>query len=85
MIEIKKCQTKAGWSAKKNVKLDLTELAKKYEVVLDSKILLVVKTECGEVVIHNYGELMFKECNDTEKIKKIAEDIFDDEAKIVEK
>lgn len=83
MIEIKKCKTKAGWTAKKNTKLDLAKIAERYEVVLDTKILLVVKTDCGEVVVHDYGELMFKECDDAQKIEKLAREILgDDEVRV---
>jgi len=73
-----KCKTKAAYSAKllKKGKLDLNEIIEKYEIVLETPILLVINTEAGEVIVHGYGELLFKKCEDLELMNKLAEEIY---------
>ena len=75
MIKIEKCKTKAAYSAK--VKVDLARVRSKFDVVLDTPILVVVKVDGIEVIVHGYGELLFKNCDDVEKMQKIAESIQD--------
>ena len=76
---LEKCKTKAAYSAKpiKKVKLDLKLIKKKFEVILETPILLVIKTEGIEVIVHSYGELLFKNCEDVKLMKKIAEKVYD--------
>jgi len=80
MIEftVEKCKTKAAYSAKlkKQQHLDLQKIKTKFEIILETPILLVLKTEGVEVVVHGYGELLFKKCQDTELMRKIAERIY---------
>ncbi|MBT5022420.1 HesA/MoeB/ThiF family protein [Candidatus Woesearchaeota archaeon] len=75
---IQKCKTKAGWSAKpkQNLKLNLDAIKQKYETIMDTPILLVIDCE-GEIIVHNYGEILFKELKDEEKMKKIVAEIYD--------
>jgi adenylyltransferase/sulfurtransferase len=77
---VQKCKTRAGWSArpKSQVKLDLNAIKKKFSVILDTPILIVVRKEGipGDMIIHNYGEILFKELSDEKKIRKIAEEIY---------
>ena len=70
-FEIKKCKTKAAYSAKplKNTKLDLNKIKKKFKVVADTPIVLVISKEnAGEIIVHNHGEILFKTLEDEQKI-----------------
>ena len=74
-----KCKTKATFSAKlkRQGKLDLKKIAKKFEVVMETPILLVIKVEGIEIIVHSYGELLFKNCEDTELMEKIAKNVYE--------
>lgn len=76
---LSKCKTKAAYSAKlkKPGKLNLEKIKKKFEVVMDTDILLVLKVEGVEIICHAYGELLFKNCDDVPLIEKIAERIYE--------
>ncbi|MBI2125665.1 hypothetical protein HYV87_03570 [Candidatus Woesearchaeota archaeon] len=80
MIEftLEKCKTKAAYSAKlkKQQKLDLQKIKKTFEIVLETPILLVVKVGGVEVIVHGYGELLFKNCQETDLMRKIAGRIY---------
>lgn len=73
-----KCKTKATYSAKLRPKgkLDLQKIKNNFEVVLETPILLVIKAYDIEVIVHNYGELLFKNCEDFPLMEKIAEKIY---------
>ncbi len=75
---VEKCKTKATYSAKlkKQQQLNLKWIAEKIEVVLETPILLVIKEEGVEAVVHKYGEILFKNCADVPLMEKIAEKIF---------
>jgi len=74
-----KCKTRAAYSAKLNQKgkLNLDKLKKKYETILETPILLLVKINGIEIIIHSHGELIFKSGNDLEWMEKTAEDIYE--------
>ncbi|MBT3814392.1 hypothetical protein HOE37_04375 [Candidatus Woesearchaeota archaeon] len=78
-FSLAKCKTKAAFSAKlmQKGKIDLKKVAKKFEVVMETPILLVIKTETGEVIVHSHGEILFKKCMDTELMEKVAEEIYE--------
>ena len=75
---VEKCKTKAAYSAKlkQQQHLDLRKIKQKFETVLETPILLVLKVDGVEVVVHGYGELLFKNCQDVDLMKKIAEQIY---------
>jgi len=75
---VEKCKTKATYSAKlkKQQQLNLKAIAEKIEVVMETPILLVIKEEGVEAVVHKYGEILFKNCADVALMEKIAEKIF---------
>lgn len=85
-LQIKPCKTKGGISAKSSKinKLNLLNIKKKFskKLVLDTPILLVVDygklggNSCGEIIIHQHGQLTFKELKDEKAIRHIAEEIF---------
>jgi adenylyltransferase/sulfurtransferase len=74
---VQKCKTRKGWSVKpkQNVKLNLDEVRKLFKVVLDTPILLVIDYN-GEIIVHDYGEILFKDIKDEELIKKTAREIY---------
>ncbi len=75
---IKKCKTRAAYSAKplKNIKLDLARIKTKFPVVMETPILLVIKVDEVEIIVHSYGELIFKTTKNIDRLEKIAEKIY---------
>ena len=75
---LEKCKTKAAYSAKlkKQRQLDLQKIKQKFETILETPILLVLKVEDIEVIVHGYGELLFKNCQDISLMERIAEKIY---------
>lgn len=78
-FSLAKCKTKAAYSAKlkQKGKLDLKKIKERYEILMETPILLVIKTEAGEVIVHSHGELLFKNCTDTDVIEKMAKEIYE--------
>ncbi|MBI2102489.1 hypothetical protein HYT55_01510 [Candidatus Woesearchaeota archaeon] len=76
---VEKCKTKATYSAKlkKQQQLHLTKIAQRLEVILETPILLVIKEEGVEAVVHRYGEILFKNCSDVALMEKIARKVFE--------
>ena len=74
-----KCKTRAGYSAKlKNPqKLNLKKIKDHFETMLETPILIVIKTHQGEVIVHSYGELLFKEGKNMDEMEKIAGEIYE--------
>lgn len=62
-----KCTTRAGFSAKlqQKGKLNLHRVKEHFEVLLETPILLVISEKGLEIIVHSYGELLFK--NGTEE------------------
>ena len=76
-IVVKPCKTRAGFTARhSSLKPNFDTLKLKYEVLTDAKIVLLLKTKAGEVLVQKHGELLFKTCNDQKLIKDVATDIF---------
>ena len=79
-FSIAKCKTKATFSAKprkQQIVLNLEKIKKTFMVILDTPILLVLKIEGIEIIVHKHGELLFKNCTDTTLMEKIARDVYD--------
>ncbi len=57
-----KCKTRAGFSARlqQKGKLDLKKIKQKFAVILETPILLVIKEKEFEIIVHSYGEILFK-------------------------
>jgi hypothetical protein len=74
---LQRCKTRKGISVKpkNNVRLNLSGMGKSFKVVLETPI-LVVLDRGGEIIVHDYGELLFKELSDIDEIKKIALEIY---------
>lgn len=77
-FKIDYCKSKAGYSAKldRNRNMDFNKLKKNFNVVMDAGIVLVLKIDNEEIIVHKYGELIFKTLKDKKKIEKIAEKIY---------
>ena len=78
MFKIQKCKSKAAYSAKpkKRISLDLEKIKKKYKVVEDTPIMIVIKEKGVEMIVHNYGETLFKNCDDKKLMEGIAKEIY---------
>ena len=79
MFEIKLCRRKGALEAlpKGRQELDLERLKEQFEVLLDAGIVVVLRVNGFEVVVHSYGKIMFKDMKDEEKARKIAEEIYE--------
>ncbi len=80
IFDIKLCKTKAAWTVnpKKNIKIDLNKLKSKYKTLIDTPILVVINADGEEIIVHNYGEIMFKTLKDEKKIESLARKIYED-------
>ncbi len=73
---IKKCKTRAAFSVRFNGKIDLLKIKKKYNVLLETPLLLVVEKDGAEMIVHQYGEVIFKKAKDYNQIERLAEEIY---------
>ena len=78
-FSLAKCKTKAAHSAKllQKGKLDLSKIKKKYELIMETPILLVIKTKAGETIVHSHGEILFKKCTDMNLMEQLAKKIYE--------
>ena len=76
-----KCKTRAGFSAKlqQQGRLNLQKIKKKFEVLLETPLLLVVREQGLEVIVHRYGELLFKNGKEEDftKMEEIVKKIYE--------
>lgn len=47
------------------------------KVNAETPIALIGDVDGEGVIIHSYGEILFKKCQDKDKMKRIAEKVFD--------
>lgn len=75
---IKECTTKSSFSAKpvKKISFDFKKLKNEFEVLEDAGIILILKVDGEELIVHNHGEIVFKKLKDTEKMRIIAKKIY---------
>ncbi|MBI3033427.1 hypothetical protein HYY69_08190 [Candidatus Woesearchaeota archaeon] len=81
---IEKCKTRAAISCRfpddlrHKIKLDLAELKKRFSVKSDAGIALVLEIDSLEIIVHGYGELLFKTIDPAklDRIEKIAHKIY---------
>lgn len=78
-FKVELCKTHAAMKTtlSKNGKLNLENIKKKFDTVLDTPILLVVKADGEEIIVHSYGELMFKTLKDEKRIEILAKKIYE--------
>lgn len=77
MYETALCKTKGSYEVKpkKNLKLDLDNIKKRFKTIVDTPILLVIEKE-GGIIVHSHGKLVFKDLKDEKKIREIADEIY---------
>ena len=75
---LKLCKTKAAYSVKpfRNVRLNLNQIKNAYDPVIETPLLLIINVKGYEVIVHNYGELIFKDLKNELIIKQIAKEIY---------
>ncbi len=78
MFHIRKCKKKGAWAVNplEERVLDLETIKGKFETIFTSPKVVLVKVEGYEVIVHKEGELLFKDCDEAKKIKKIAKEIY---------
>lgn len=76
---ISKCTTRAGYSAKpsKNIHLNLTTLKQHFNTIVETPIVLVIKENETEIIVHEFGEILFKTMTDEKKMHTIAKKIYE--------
>ncbi len=74
-----KCKTKGAYSAKlrQPEKLQLQKLKGKFSIMSETPILYMIRVNNYEIIVHAYGEIMFKQGSDEEEMKEIASKIYD--------
>jgi hypothetical protein len=73
-----KCKTKAAYSAKLKQKgiLNLKKVSEKYEVLMNSPILVLIKVDNFEIIVHKHGEIFFKNCDNYPFMENLAKEIY---------
>ncbi len=79
LFTVAKCKTKATYSAKlqKPQTLNLKSIQKQFDIILETPILLVIKVDHIEIIVHSYGELLFKSGEDMNWMEKTAKKIYE--------
>ena len=75
---LSKCKTKAAYSTRlkhQHYKLDIKKLAKIFEVIIETPVVIVIKVDNIELTAHNYGELLFRNTTDMNLMQEIAEKV----------
>ncbi len=77
MFKIELCKEKGGIAVKPQepLRLDLKKIRREFTTLIETPIVLVIHQE-GDIVVHEYGELLFKKLRDEEKIREIAKKIY---------
>ena len=78
-FSLAKCKTKAAYSTRlkfQKYRLDLKKLAKEFKIVIETPVVIVLKIDDVELTVHNYGELLFRNCDDIDKMQVIAEQVY---------
>ncbi len=75
---LSRCNT-GVYSAKpnKSIAIDINKIKNAYETIRETPIAVFIKVHGVEVLVYNYGELVFKQFRDEEKIKKLAKEIYE--------
>lgn len=80
LFTLEKCKTRAGYSARlpSSRKLNLEKIKQHFAVILETPILLVIHEQGLEMVVHGYGELLFKNGTESqlELMRKVAEKVY---------
>lgn len=76
-FEINECETKAMYRVKlkKRAHLNMKNL-NGFEIVMDGGMIVIIKVEGEEIIVHDFGELIFKTLKNTDKIREISEVVY---------
>jgi hypothetical protein len=77
---LSKCKTKAAYSTRlkgQHYKLDLKLLAKEFEVIIETPVVIVIKVNSIVLTAHNFGELLFRNTDDLDLMQSIAEQVYE--------
>ena len=78
-FRIEHCATKATYKAVPMVSMTLnfSLLKKKFPVLLDAGSVLAIAVEDCEVIVHSFGDVLFKTVCDKETMTRIAKKIYE--------
>lgn len=77
MFTLARCRDRGAYKAKleKPRRLSLDKLKQKYEIIVDTPIVVVIRVKGFEVIAHSHGELIFK--NDGNGMEEAAREIYE--------
>ncbi len=73
---IKPCKDRGGWSISSHQSINLNIIRKNFEVIMDTPIVLVIRIDGYEVVVHQHGELIVKADLPLKKLEQIGLQVF---------
>lgn len=78
-FSVGKCKTRAAHSAKpkSRVKLNLEKIKKHFHVTVETPILLMLNINNIEIIVHSYGEILFKSGDDFDFMEETARKIYE--------
>ena len=76
MFIVKKCSTKGAFEVVSDKKLNFENAKKKFEVIADTPVLLLVKVKDCDISCFKTGKLLIKGCKSKEKAEKIAKEFY---------
>jgi len=76
---LSKCTTRAGYSTKpnKNVHLNLKNIKEHFNTIVETPIVLVIIDNGNEIIVHEFGEILFKTMTDEKKMHAISQKIYE--------
>ena len=79
IFKISECKTKSSFITKPNKRMNLNikNIVKEFETIQDAGIIAVITVDKEEIIVHDYGELLFKTWTDTNKIRNVARKIYE--------
>jgi hypothetical protein len=80
LFRIQKCKQKAAFAAKplKQVKLDLKKVAKHFETLFESPVMVLIKVDDCRALVEKHGEIIFRDYKTKEEYEKIAQKVYDE-------
>ena len=77
-FSLERCKTRAAFSAKllQKGRINLDKVKAQFSTLVDTPILLVISVNSIEIIVHRYGELLFKKSEDTAVLERIAEQVY---------
>ena len=75
---VRRCSSKGAFEAlpEKQVRIDLVSLKKKFSVLVETPVLVIIKDQF-EVSVFRDGKLLIKQCDSQEKAEEQAKRIYE--------